>query len=73
MARLNMRQSATPSHVPAWTPNPMIRREYWPSWARLVWKLPLLSKYNWIGYLTYKKIKIIISPSLSRCPESKSI
>src|ERR1700733_8420946 len=26
MARLNMRQSATPSTVPAWTPKPMIRR-----------------------------------------------
>src|SRR5437588_6086147 len=26
MARLNIRQSAAPSTVPAWTPNPMIRR-----------------------------------------------
>jgi hypothetical protein len=26
MARLNMRQRATPSTVPAWTPKPMIRR-----------------------------------------------
>ena len=28
MARLNLRQSATPSTVPAWTPKPMIRRVY---------------------------------------------
>src|SRR5271169_3313957 len=37
MARLNIRQSAPPSTVPAWTPNPMIRRVYRSMTTRTQW------------------------------------
>src|SRR5271165_6034280 len=37
MAWLNIRQSAPPSTVPAWTPNPMIRRVYRSMTTRTQW------------------------------------